>query len=127
MKKRNVLRTILGSCSLTASMFVFQACYGMPDHEENDTFIEGQVTSAETGLPLPGVIVSWNNGCNDTLRTDTAGRFSMYAGSFQTLKLRFEYPESLPGTKYAVKDTVVTGDPNQELVKLNLNIALAKK
>ena len=51
------IRKILQGISLTAAMFVFQACYGtMGDYY--DTQVTFRVVSAETGEPLEGVTIS---------------------------------------------------------------------
>ena len=53
--KRNWVRRIIGGISFTSALFVFQACYGTPQDFGFDLFIEGQVKSASTGLPVKGI------------------------------------------------------------------------
>lgn len=51
-----LLRKIMGGISLTAAMFVFQACYGtMDDYYDYSSMVTFRVVSAETGAPLPSI------------------------------------------------------------------------
>ena len=72
-KKRKLLRFLFGSFSLTALMFTFQACYGMPERSV-EADIQGRVTDMETGEPVEGLQVTSDIvGLADT--TDRNGQF----------------------------------------------------
>ncbi|MBP5189925.1 MAG: hypothetical protein J6031_03300 [Bacteroidales bacterium] len=58
-----LIRKIFGGISLTAAMFVFQACYGTPsDGWENCTSanFDVHICSAEDGSPIEGIRVQAN-------------------------------------------------------------------
>lgn len=123
-----LIRKILQGVSLTAAMFVFQACYGttQDDMPIGDACIH--VVSADNGLPLENVKVyvdpawlSWSY-TNDDLylvgRTDQFGilwtrcRFDMHTAQF-----RFVAEDSL----YAVKDTVIQHISSGDTIQIALN------
>ena len=59
----NLIRKIFGGISLTAAMFVFQACYGTPPDGWDDcasTDFDVHVCSAVDGSPIEGIRVSAN-------------------------------------------------------------------
>ena len=117
-----LLRKMLKGVSLTAAMFVFQACYGTPpDGYEN--YIESyfRVVSADDGSPLQDIevmIVDGENIRSYCGSTDTNGLCcALIKEYWSNTKFRFVDRDSV----YAVKDTVInkyTGDTVQ--------IALAK-
>jgi hypothetical protein len=84
--KKNVIRKILGGLSLTSAMFVFQACYGTPKDFGLDLFIEGQVKSKASGLPIKGIKVSIVDSMQYEM-TDEDGKFSFYTEKLEGLTL----------------------------------------
>lgn len=59
-KKQQLIRFLFGSFSATALMFVFQACYGMPQNPvppDEDVVIMGTITDMATGQPVEGLSV----------------------------------------------------------------------
>ncbi|MBQ6096149.1 MAG: hypothetical protein IJK99_00235 [Bacteroidales bacterium] len=57
-----LIRKIFGGISLTAAMFVFQACYGTPEWED-DCYgfdVNVRVLSADDNSPIPGIRVFAN-------------------------------------------------------------------
>ena len=79
LKTRKLLRKIFGGISLTAMVFIFQACYGMPPDRHDDVKLTGTVTSKTTNLPISGIKISVNEGYNYGF-TDENGNFNFYAG-----------------------------------------------
>ena len=120
--KRNFIRKIIGGLSFTSALFVFQACYGTPQDFNPDLFIEGQVKSKTTGLPLKGIKVSVADNMQFEL-TDEEGKFSFYTGMLEELTLKFQVIDSTQNRSYIDKDTILTG-LNENIY---LDIALEEK
>jgi hypothetical protein len=59
--KRSLFQKIIGLFSLTALVFVFEACYGTPQDFGEDVEISGRVKSAVTGEAIQGVKVELKN------------------------------------------------------------------
>ena len=109
-----IIRNLLKGISLTAAMFVFQACYGTERDwygENNMTF---HVVSAEDGSPMPHVKIRSQLQVGDTNQewyllgyTNDEGIASVwvdynYSDNYQTL---FRFVADDPD--YAVKDTLL--------------------
>ncbi|MCR4826251.1 MAG: hypothetical protein K5882_04780 [Bacteroidales bacterium] len=76
-KKRQLIRFLFGSFSVTALMFTFQACYGMPNNQvppNEDVIIMATITDMETGQPVEGLAVNFPDLELKTT-TDSAGVF----------------------------------------------------
>jgi hypothetical protein len=62
--KRNLLRRVLGSLSLTTAAFIFQACYGTPQDFGLDVYISG--TGSGPGQVsvknVPIIHIAWVTG-----------------------------------------------------------------
>ncbi|MCK4879897.1 MAG: hypothetical protein KAS82_04520, partial [Bacteroidales bacterium] len=101
------------------ALFVFQACYGMPQDMQDDVFIQGKVVSQTTNLPVEGIKVK-----SDLYEhygvTDSLGAFSFYTPWISTLRLSIEDTDPESDGSYISKDTVLV-DPEMEVF---LNIAL---
>jgi hypothetical protein len=69
---------MLKASSLTAVMFVFQACYGMPSDYHEDIFISGKVVSKSSQLPIQGIKVSVK-GLPAYTVTNENGEFRFYS------------------------------------------------
>lgn len=105
--KRNWINKLIGGLSLTSAMFVFQACYGTPHDFGLDIFIEGQVKSQTTGLPVKGIKVSVEGNMQyENTRED--GKFSFYTEIADRYKIKFEDTDSDQNGTFANKDTIVT-------------------
>ena len=106
-----LLRKLFGGISLTAAMFVFQACYGTGPEFEYRT-IDIRVIEAESGNPIPNIKVmsQWQSNSNNCIYdwdnwgcTDSAGTISADLADYGLqIKFRFSDDDSV----YAVKDTV---------------------
>ena len=107
------IRNLLKGISLTAAMFVFQACYGSEEWY-SDTNMNFHVVSAEDGSPMSHVKIRSQVQSNDTTYdwyllgyTNDEGDASVwvspnYDGNSQTL---FRFVADDPA--YAVKDTII--------------------
>ena len=76
LKSRKILRKIFNCFSITAVVFIFQACYGMPHDGYCDFKLSGTVISKTTNSPVKGIKVT--DGLNFKL-TDENGKFEFYA------------------------------------------------
>jgi hypothetical protein len=104
--KRTWIRKLIGGLSLTSALFVFQACYGTPQDFGLDLFIEGQVKSKTSGLPIEGIKVSVANNPQFTM-TDGDGKFILITEMIKDLTLRFQDVDSDQHGLYTDKDTVM--------------------
>ena len=117
--KRKQLKTLIGGLSFTTALFVFQACYGMPQDMQDDVFIQGKVINHTTNSPIQGIKVeSYISGHNGI--TDSQGEFAFYTPWIESLKLTIEDTDLEADGSYISKDTVLL-NPEHEIV---LNIAL---
>jgi len=117
--KRNWARGLIGGLSFTSALFIFQACYGMPQDMMNDLLLEGKVTSSTTGLPVEGIRVSLEEWENHVI-TDSEGDFSFYTLRTNRIRILCEDPDPYAHGHFASKDTLLT-DPGDEVY---VNIAL---
>lgn len=111
-----LIRKILKGISLTAAMFVFQACYGTQYYfdETNLTF---RVVAEETGEPLPNIRIEsqlFDDEISDEEMggwalcsyTNDEGIADVYAlVNSETSDTKFRFTDTT--AHYAVKDTVV--------------------
>ena len=117
-----IIRNLLKGISLTAAMFVFQACYGTDSDwygEKNMTF---HVVSAEDGSPMPHVKIRSQLQVGDTNQewyllgyTNDEGIASVwvdhnFSDNAQTL---FRFVADDPD--YAVKDTLLNNDYHHDI------------
>lgn len=117
-----IIRNLLKGISLTAAMFVFQACYGTDRDwygENNMTF---HVVSAEDGSPMPHVKIRSQLQVGDTNQewyllgyTNDEGIASVwvdhnFSDNAQTL---FRFVADDPD--YAVKDTLLNNDYHHDI------------
>ena len=120
--QRNVIRKIIGGFSLTSALFVFQACYGTPQDFGLDLFVEGQVKSKATGMPIKGIKVSVVDHMQYEI-TNAEGKFSFYIEKLDGLSLQFQDVDSTQNGLYMDKDTVLS-DLSQNVY---LDIVLEEK
>ena len=106
------LHNILKGASLTGALFVFQACYGIPQpalwEESGTASLTFSLVSHKTGLPLEGIEIWANDGYGSVDRplgvTDANGNCRVelsYRRNFEGPILHFVDPQEY----YAVKDT----------------------
>jgi hypothetical protein len=117
--KRKQIKFLIGGLSFTTALFVFQACYGMPQDMQDDIFISGRVVSTSTNLPLDGIKIGSDHQ-NHYGITDSIGEFAFYTPWIDSLKLTIEDSDPESDGNYASKDTVLV-NPEHEVF---LNIAL---
>ena len=125
-----ILHNILKGVSLTGALFVFQACYGVPQpliHESGEAPMSFTLLSKDTGQPLKGIQIYgrvWNSTQNPQTpgllgETDASGKCRVsipYVMDVEGPYLRFEDP----GNVYSVKDTLITDLRERDIViKLN--------
>jgi hypothetical protein len=120
--KKTWRRKLLGGLSLTSALFIFQACYGTPHDMGLDIYIEGQVISQKTSLPVRGIKVSVENSPQYEY-TSTDGKFSFYTEASDIYKIKFEDIDSGDNGSFIGKDTTLTLIDK----RVYLNIALQEK
>jgi hypothetical protein len=109
-----LLRKILGGISLTAAMFVFQACYGTEPYYDYHE-ITFRVVDENDGHSLEGIqVMSQHQTRNDNDYeyawnllgyTDSAGLASATFETDAHLDLKFRFTDN--DSVYAVKDTIL--------------------
>ena len=119
------LHTFLKGASLTGALFVFQACYGMP---QDDLYREGglapmsfSLVSRTTGEPIEGIQVKGSSWKGDLDREDALGvtgedgrcRVEIpYMRNQEGPYLRFEDPNGL----FVAKDTTLADLRDRDIV-----------
>lgn len=104
-KKQKALRWLFGSLTATSLMFVFQACYGMPN-DDLMICVQGQVISESTGAPIPNIEVQCNISKAFT-RTNAEGYFDIDVPWSSEPDLTFRDIDQAENGRYATKDTVL--------------------
>jgi hypothetical protein len=108
------LRKILKGVSLTAALFVFQACYGTPQDEVYFQNVAFRVVSSDDGQPIPNVDIMYQylngTGFNDVDwfefgKTDSQG---LNIGSLEDRGFPTMFRFKDANSAYVVKDTVLT-------------------
>ena len=105
-----LLRKIFGGISLTAAMFVFQACYGTDPYFDY-TEVTFRVVEDKDHQPLEGIRVMSQRQSNSDFvydwvsrgATDSSGLASVNIETVLDQKFRFIDSDSV----YAVKDTIL--------------------
>lgn len=121
--KRSALRNIFAAFSFTTALFVFQACYGVPQDWVNELVIEGTVRAEKSGLPINNIELQLtiNNG-DHKVYTDSTGVFIMYTLKQEQLAFSIkDIDEELNG-RYAPKDTILI--PAQDSNHISIDILL---
>jgi len=119
---RKQIRALIGGLSFTTALFVFQACYGMPQDWQDDVFIRGKVVSRATGQSIAGIKVE-SDIHEHFGTTDSLGEFAFYTPWMDSLKLSIEDTDPGSDGNYLSKDTVLV-NPTQEVF---LNISIEEK
>jgi hypothetical protein len=118
--RRNWIRGIIGGLSFTSALFIFQACYGMPQDMMPDVLVSGKVTSKTTGLPIKGIKVSLD-GQDQYVSTTSMGEFSLYTLLMEQMVLRFEDVDAMANGTYASRDTLLTDVGHEVYVEMALD------
>jgi len=116
------LHKLLKGASLTTALFIFQACYGVPQpalHEYGEAAMSFSIMSKSTGKPLEGIVISGSERSGGYYHelgvTGPDGRCSLkipYARNFEGPFLRFEDPSGV----MAPKDTSLADLREREIV-----------
>ena len=118
------LHNLLKGASLTGALFVFQACYGMPqsplDIEGGEAPMSFSLVSRTTGEPLEGIRIkggSWERSreVEELGVTDANGRCRVKIPYYRNQEgpfLRFEDPQGV----FIVKDTTLADLRDREIV-----------
>ena len=113
------VRKIIGGLSFTTALFVFQACYGTPQDFGADLYLEGEVKSKTTGLPIKGINVGVPEAMQNVI-TDESGKFGFYTNSSQNIRIVFEDTDALENGSFKSKDTIVSGFTDHLYLKIHL-------
>ncbi len=118
--KRNWRRGLLGGFSFASALFIFQACYGMPqDMQQWDLLVEGQVKSKTTGEPIKGIKVSTVNE-NQYMLTDEEGRFDFYMDYADRFALMFRDVDDEENGAFLYKDTLIEHPGDKVYLEIEL-------
>ena len=121
------LHNLLKGASLTGALFVFQACYGIPQplYDESGTApMTFSVVSNETGEPLKGISILSKSNLeydNEPWEVGVTGEDGQCKVNLQYIRnmrgplVRFQDPEG----KYAVRDTTLD-DLREQVIKVRL-------
>jgi uncharacterized protein YfaS (alpha-2-macroglobulin family) len=86
-----------------------------------DNRVEGVITSKTTGLPIPGIKVSWvNQSYSGT--TDQSGIFIFYLPLNEEYLLRFEDVDGAQNGLYLQRDTLVKVTDGQLSLQIKMDI-----
>ena len=120
-----ILHNLLKGASLTGALFVFQACYGMPQdsayHEGGLAPMSFSLVSRATGEPIEGIQVKGSSWKGDLDREDSLGvtgedgrcRVEIpYLRNVEGPFLRFEDPTG----QFAAKDTTLADLRDRDIV-----------
>ena len=120
---RKILHNLLKGASLTTALFIFQACYGVPQPalyaEEGVAPMSFSLVSRATGEPLEGIVVKGSaispDYYSDLGVTGEDGRCSVsipYNRNMEGPFLHFEDPEG----RVAAKDTTLADLRKREIL-----------
>ena len=120
---RKLLHNLLKGASLTTALFIFQACYGVPQpalyEDYGEAAMSFSIMSKSTGKPMEGIVISGSERSNRHYHelgvTGPDGRCSLkipYARNFEGPFLRFEDPSGV----MAPKDTSLADLREREIV-----------
>ncbi len=117
--KRNLRRGIIGGISFASALFIFQACYGMPQDFEPDLRVEGKVRSKKTGLPVQGIKVTTAIENRYTL-TDEEGKFDFYLDFSERFALWFRDIDEGENGQFADRDTLIENPDHHIYLEIEL-------
>lgn len=120
--KRHWRRGIIGGLGFSSALFIFQACYGMPQDFHSEIRFSGLVKSKKTGTPIKGIHVSIKELGMDDITNDE-GEFMLFTELIDRATLQFEDADSSENGVFIRKDTLII-EPAEELY---LEIELEEK
>jgi len=119
-RKRKILRRVYGALSLSAALFVFQACYGTPRDMIRDILVHGTVTSKPDDTPIPGIKVNIDSQYSSVL-TDNSGKFEIYVVRADEYKLSFQDIDSITNGYFKEKDTILKASEISNYINIRLD------
>lgn len=117
--KRNWARGIFGGLSFTSALFVFQACYGMPQDMMDDLLVEGKVISRITGQPIQDIMVSVEEN-GQFVHTNGMGEFAFYTELREKMTLQFKDVDAAANGTFTSRDTVLKNLSDRVYVEITL-------
>ena len=117
--KRNWKRGIIGGISFASALFIFQACYGMPQDMGLDLLVEGQVKSKKTGQPIQGIKVSTVDEYQYVL-TNEEGKFEFYLEYADRLALWFRDIDEAENGAFTDRDTLIENPGDKVYLEIEL-------
>ena len=118
------LRDILKGASLTGALFVFQACYGIPEpplyEEAGEAPMSFSLVSKSTGEPLEGIRISASEFVSYGVRTELG-----VTGADGKCKVTIPYRRNVEGPfivfedpqgQYSVRDTTLADLRERDIV-----------
>ncbi len=109
--KRNILGFCLKTFSLSAMMFIFQACYGsMQEVPSTERAVSIKILSKVDGKPIPNIHVDVNRQHFSTSSSSNEqGNVRFYLENLQTYVLKFsDIDGNTNGGNFASKDTSIS-------------------
>jgi len=104
--RRKLKRRVFGFLSFSTALFVFQACYGMPQDFNDMVSLNGKVVSARTAEPVAGIKVSVPYPDQYTV-TGSDGEFFLSPDIGSEYRVSFEDTDPETDGFFASKDTVI--------------------
>ncbi len=112
--RRYFFKQALGLFSVTALLFVFEACYGTPQAYEDDIEISGTVKSSLTGEPIKGISILLENE-GRYISTDENGEFIIYAFPSNVYIITAEDLDGTENGLFKTKRTTLSHDTTNRL------------
>ncbi len=107
--KRSFLKGFLTIFSLSATAFIFQACYGTPNDFLDDACFEGFVSTSDTNEPIPGIQVEIK-GLDRVDTTNADGSYVLFAPLDSAYTLVFKDIDSSANGKFLQKEISIRND-----------------
>lgn len=117
--KWNWRRGLIGGLSFTSALFVFQACYGMPQDFYPQISYSGQVKSRANGQALEGIKVSFKD-LDGFDYTNEEGEFLLFSDTVDRATLLFEDVDSTENGSFASKDTLILNPLEESFLEIEL-------
>lgn len=117
--KRNLRRGLIGGLSFTSALFIFQACYGVPQDFYPEISYSGQVKSRASGQPLGGIKVSLKD-LDGFDYTNEEGEFMLFSDTVDRATLLFEDVDSTENGSYVSKDTLLLNPAEEPFLEIEL-------
>ena len=115
-RKQKIKRKVFGFLSLSAALFVFQACYGTHQDMYDDVYIQGVVKSKKTNEPIAGIKVSVED--NQSVLTDENGAFELYTMVNDSYQIICEDIDDQDNGQYLEKDTILDSTESEYYIEV---------